>query len=101
VILQRRHRRSAPKCFRSGNRGGAAVLHLTLGQRRHEVQRALAHRDRALRQPRPQRELRSAAHLAPNCTATLNDDGRVDARIATGWDAYAPLAGEVASIPTN
>ena len=25
----------------------------------------------------------------------LNDDGRVDARIATGWDAYAPLAGEI------
>ncbi|MFC5578909.1 translocation/assembly module TamB domain-containing protein [Lysobacter niabensis] len=28
--------------------------------------------------------------------STLNDDGRVEARIATGWDAYAPLAGEVA-----
>ena len=27
--------------------------------------------------------------------STLNDDGRVDARIATGWDAYAPLAGEI------
>ncbi|RDZ26467.1 translocation/assembly module TamB domain-containing protein [Lysobacter silvisoli] len=28
--------------------------------------------------------------------AVLNDDGRVDARIATGWDAYSPLDGEVA-----
>nr|WP_255746377.1 translocation/assembly module TamB domain-containing protein [Lysobacter sp. CFH 32150] len=27
---------------------------------------------------------------------TLNTDGRVDARISTGWDEYAPLAGEVA-----
>ena len=29
--------------------------------------------------------------------AALNDDGRIDARIATGWDAYAPLAGEIAA----
>jgi translocation and assembly module TamB len=28
--------------------------------------------------------------------AALNGDGRIDARIATGWDAYAPLTGEVA-----
>ncbi len=27
--------------------------------------------------------------------AVLNDDGRIDARVATGWDAYAPLDGEV------
>ena len=27
--------------------------------------------------------------------SSLNDDGRVDARIATGWDGYAPLSGEV------
>ena len=27
---------------------------------------------------------------------TLNADGRVNARIATGWDAYAPLSGEIA-----
>ena len=26
---------------------------------------------------------------------TFNEDGRVDARIATGWDDYAPLSGEV------
>ena len=26
----------------------------------------------------------------------FNDDGRIDARITTGWDAYAPLDGEVA-----
>ncbi len=29
--------------------------------------------------------------------ATLNDDGRIDARIATGWDAYSPLSGEIAA----
>ena len=29
--------------------------------------------------------------------AALNDDGRIDARIATGWDAYAPLSGEIAA----
>ncbi|GAB3381977.1 translocation/assembly module TamB domain-containing protein [Lysobacter fragariae] len=28
--------------------------------------------------------------------ATLNGDGRVDARVATGWDAYAPLVGDIA-----
>ena len=27
--------------------------------------------------------------------AVFNDDGRIDARIATGWDEYAPLSGEV------
>lgn len=27
---------------------------------------------------------------------TLMDDGRLTARVATGWDAYAPLSGEVA-----
>ncbi len=27
--------------------------------------------------------------------AVLNGDGRIDARVATGWDAYAPLDGEV------
>ena len=27
--------------------------------------------------------------------AVFNQDGRIDARIATGWDAYAPLDGEV------
>lgn len=29
--------------------------------------------------------------------AVLNDDGRIDARIATGWDGYAPLSGEIAA----
>ncbi|KQY55188.1 pathogenicity protein [Lysobacter sp. Root494] len=33
--------------------------------------------------------------LTAELHTTLNDDGRVDARIATGWDAYAPLAGEI------
>jgi len=28
--------------------------------------------------------------------AALNGNGRIDAHIATGWDAYAPLSGEVA-----
>jgi translocation and assembly module TamB len=27
--------------------------------------------------------------------AIFNDDGRIDAHVATGWDAYAPLSGEV------
>ena len=40
-----------------------------------------------------------AAFDPQRITATLgavfNDDGRMDARIATGWDAYAPLSGEV------
>ena len=27
--------------------------------------------------------------------AVINDDGRLDARLATGWDAYAPLSGEI------
>ncbi len=29
-------------------------------------------------------------------STVLNGDGHVDARIATGWDAYAPLSGEIA-----
>ena len=29
-------------------------------------------------------------------SSTLNDDGHIDARLATGWDAYAPLSGEFA-----
>jgi len=29
--------------------------------------------------------------------AVLNDDGRIDARIATGWEAYSPLSGEIAA----
>ncbi|MFC5571187.1 translocation/assembly module TamB domain-containing protein [Lysobacter yangpyeongensis] len=33
--------------------------------------------------------------LSAQLRSTLNDDGHVDARIATGWDAYAPLSGEV------
>ena len=28
--------------------------------------------------------------------AAINGDGRVDARVATGWDAYAPLSGHIA-----
>uniref|UniRef100_UPI00387E3A5F translocation/assembly module TamB domain-containing protein n=1 Tax=Agrilutibacter terrestris TaxID=2865112 RepID=UPI00387E3A5F len=33
--------------------------------------------------------------IAAELHSTLNDDGRVDARIATGWDGYAPLSGEI------
>lgn len=33
--------------------------------------------------------------IAATLGAVFNDDGRIDARIATGWDAYAPLSGEV------
>lgn len=29
--------------------------------------------------------------------ASIFDDGRIDARVATGWDAYAPLSGEIAA----
>src|SRR5690606_14125535 len=28
--------------------------------------------------------------------AALNGDGRIDARVASGWDAHAPLSGEIA-----
>jgi translocation and assembly module TamB len=56
---------------------------------------------------RARRELVSYANLSlealfdpQRITMTLgsvvNDDGRLDARIATGWDDYAPLSGEVA-----
>ena len=46
------------------------------------------------------RDLKLDAAFDPQrVTATLgavfNDDGRIDARIATGWDDYAPLSGEV------
>ena len=47
------------------------------------------------------RNLSLEAEFDPNrITATLGadvlEDGRLDARIATGWDAYAPLDGEIA-----
>lgn len=29
--------------------------------------------------------------------AVLNDDGRIDADVTTGWDAYSPLSGEIAA----
>jgi translocation and assembly module TamB len=46
------------------------------------------------------RDLRLDASFDPQrIEATLgaifNDDGRIDARLATGWDGFAPLAGEV------
>lgn len=33
--------------------------------------------------------------IAITLGTTVNEDGRIDARIATGWDDYAPLSGEV------
>jgi translocation and assembly module TamB len=40
-------------------------------------------------------DIRSATDRSA-LTSVLNEDGRIDARVATGWDAYAPLSGEVA-----
>ena len=34
--------------------------------------------------------------LTLQLASVLNEDGRLDARIDTGWDGYAPLAGEIA-----
>jgi len=34
-------------------------------------------------------------HVEAKLGAIFNGDGRIDARVATGWDAYAPLSGEV------
>nr|WP_157981362.1 translocation/assembly module TamB domain-containing protein [Lysobacter tabacisoli] len=34
--------------------------------------------------------------LTLQLASALNEDGRLEARIATGWDGYAPLAGEIA-----
>lgn len=34
--------------------------------------------------------------IALSLGTTFNEDGRIDARIATGWDDYAPLSGDVA-----
>ena len=47
------------------------------------------------------RDLRLDARFDPQqvqgtLAAGLSDGGRVDARLATGWDDYAPLAGEIA-----
>ena len=46
------------------------------------------------------RELKLDAQFDPQrigatLGAAFNEDGRIDARIATGWDDYAPLSGEV------
>jgi translocation and assembly module TamB len=35
------------------------------------------------------------ARIQATLRTTFNDSGRVDARLATGWDAYSPLDGEV------
>ncbi|MFS8063556.1 MAG: translocation/assembly module TamB domain-containing protein [Luteimonas sp.] len=56
---------------------------------------------------RSRRELVAFDHLALDATfdpqridatlgAVLNGDGRIDAHVDTGWDAYAPLRGEIA-----
>jgi translocation and assembly module TamB len=44
------------------------------------------------------RDLSSMPRLNPRIGQprhVFNDDGRIDARISTGWDGYAPLAGEI------
>jgi translocation and assembly module TamB len=60
----------------------------------------IRNRPRARRELVGYRDLRLDASFDPQrISATLgavfNEDGRIDARIATGWDAYAPLSGEV------
>jgi translocation and assembly module TamB len=37
-----------------------------------------------------------AQRIDATLAALVNDDGHLQARLATGWDAYAPLAGEIA-----
>lgn len=37
-----------------------------------------------------------AQHIEATLAAVVNDDGHLQARLATGWDAYAPLSGEIA-----
>lgn len=57
--------------------------------------------ERAQRELLAYRELRLDVDATPQrVQATLAaalDDGRIDARLATGWDAYAPLSGEVSA----
>ncbi len=36
-----------------------------------------------------------AQRLEATLSAAVNDDGHVQARVATGWDGYAPLSGEI------
>lgn len=37
-----------------------------------------------------------AQRIEATLAAIVNDDGHLQARLATGWDAYAPLSGEIA-----
>jgi translocation and assembly module TamB len=37
-----------------------------------------------------------AQRIEATLAAAVNDDGHLQARLATGWDAYAPLSGEIA-----
>lgn len=37
-----------------------------------------------------------AQRIEATLAAVVNDDGHLQARLATGWDAYAPLSGEIA-----
>jgi translocation and assembly module TamB len=37
-----------------------------------------------------------ARRIQATLASKFNDQGRIDARVDTGWDAYAPLAGEIA-----
>ncbi len=42
----------------------------------------------------------SASRIEASFGAVFNEDGRIDARIATGWDGYSPLDGEI-SVDTD
>lgn len=57
--------------------------------------------ERSRREPVRYSNLNLRANFDPrrieaDLDAVVNDDGRLDARIATGWDAYSPLDGEIA-----
>ncbi|KRD31388.1 pathogenicity protein [Lysobacter sp. Root916] len=57
--------------------------------------------ERARREPVRYSNLSLRASFDPrrieaDLDAVVNDDGRLDARIATGWDAYSPLEGDIA-----
>ena len=60
----------------------------------------IRNRPRARRDLAGYRDLQLDATFDPQAIGislgtVFNDDGRIDARISTGWDGYAPLAGEI------
>ena len=57
-------------------------------------------RERGEREPLNYRDLRLDARFDPRrieatLASVINDDGHLDARLATGWDDYAPIDGEL------